>query len=184
MENSIDMLGLIGGGLGLANSMFGGIKAAKERKRQDRIIREAKQRNEDFFNSEYYQNYMDRSDVQAAMKRVRDTMRKSNQTAAASAAVTGATPEAVVAQKQANNEIIADAASGIQANADAYKNTVKSLYLNQQNALDQARLGQSAMSERGYAGMAGGALQTAGSLLGNSKLAGKMVDRLGSVWNK
>ena len=85
------MLGLIGGGLGLANSMFGGIKAAKERKRQDRIIREAKQRNEDFFNSEYYQNYMDRSDVQAAMKRVRDTMRKSNQTAAASAAVTGAT---------------------------------------------------------------------------------------------
>ena len=53
------MLGLIGGGLGLANSMFGGIKAAKERKRQDRIIREAKQRNEDFFNSEYYQNYMD-----------------------------------------------------------------------------------------------------------------------------
>jgi len=172
------MLGLIGGGLGLANSMFGGIKAAKERKRQDRIIREAKQRNEDFFNSEYYQNYMDRSDVQAAMKRVRDTMRKSNQT------VTGATPEAVVAQKQANNEIIADAASGIQANADAYKNNVKSLYLNQQNALDQARLGQSAMSERGYAGMAGGALQTAGSLLGNSKLAGKMVDRLGSVWNK
>ena len=110
--------------------------------------------------------------------------RKSNQTAAASAAVTGATPEAVVAQKQANNEIIADAASGIQANADAYKNNVKSLYLNQQNALDQARLGQSAMSERGYAGMAGGALQTAGSLLGNSKLAGKMVDRLGSVWNK
>lgn len=88
MEKSIDMLGLIGGGLGLANSMFGGIKAAKERKRQDRIIREAKQRNEDFFNSEYYQNYMDRSDVQAAMKRVRDTMRKSNQTAAASAAVT------------------------------------------------------------------------------------------------
>ena len=87
-------------------------------------------------------------------------------------------------QKQANNEIIADAASGIQANADAYKNNVKSLYLNQQNALDQARLGQSAMSERGYAGMAGGALQTAGSLLGNSKLAGKMVDRLGSVWNK
>lgn len=65
-----------------------------------------------------------------------------------------------------------------------YKNNVKSLYLNQQNALDQARLGQSAMSERGYAGMAGGALQTAGSLLGNSKLAGKMVDRLGSVWNK
>lgn len=50
--------------------------------------------------------------------------------------------------------------------------------------IDQARLGQSAMSERGYAGMAGGALQTAGSLLGNSKLAGKMVDRLGSVWNK
>ena len=171
MEKSIDMLGLIGGGLGLANSMFGGIKAAKERKRQDRIIREAKQRNEDFFNSEYHQNYM-------------DPMRKSNQTAAASAAVTGATPEAVVAQKQANNEIIADAASGIQANADAYKNNVKSLYLNQQNALDQARLGQSAMSERGYAGMAGGALQTAGSLLGNSKLAGKMVDRLGSVWNK
>ena len=122
--------------------------------------------------------------AKAAMKRVRDTMRKSNQTAAASAAVTGATPEAVVAQKQANNEIIADAASGIQANADAYKNNVKSLYLNQQNALDQARLGQSAMSERGYAGMAGGALQTAGSLLGNSKLAGKMVDRLGSVWNK
>ena len=32
--------------------------------------------------------------------------------------------------------------------------------------------------------MAGGALQTAGNLLGNSKLAGKMVDRLGSVWNK
>ena len=155
------MLGLIGAGLGLASSIFGGIKSAQAAKRQQKLIDDARDRNEIFFNKEYYQDYMDRSDTQAAMKRVRDYMKKSNERTENAAVVSGATPEAVVAQKEANADVISDTASAIQANADAHKDRALERYQSQESALDNAEINQEQMTEAGMANLASQGLQTA-----------------------
>lgn len=153
---------LIGGGLGLASSLFGGIKAAKAAKKQQKIIDNARARNEAWFNKEYYQDYMDRSDAQAAMGRVRDYMKRANERTDNMAAVTGATPEAVAAQKEATANAIGNTASAIQANADAYKQNALNRYQAQEAALDNAAIGQQQMTEAGTANLADMGLQTAG----------------------
>ena len=62
------MLGLIGAGIGLASGIFGGIKSAKEAKKQQALINEQEKKNNEWYNRNYYQNYMDTTEAQAAMK--------------------------------------------------------------------------------------------------------------------
>lgn len=179
---------IVSAAAGLAKGIAGGIKAAKARRQQAKIIKAAQQRNEAQFANDYYGDYMERSDAQAVMKRVRDTMRNNNKVTTASAAVTGATPEAVAAQKAAANQTVADAASNLQANADAYKTNVKNTYVAQNNALDQAQLQQAATSEQGYSNMAASGISSAADAIGNSgvvkALDTKLTNKFNSVWNK
>ena len=105
------MLGaILGTAAGLASGIFGGIKSAKAAREQQRLINEQEAKNEAWYNRNYYQNYMDSAEAQAAMKRVENTLKKQTQEARATAAVTGETPEAAIAQQQANNEILSDTA--------------------------------------------------------------------------
>lgn len=110
------ILGAVGG---LASGIFGGIKSAKAAREQQRLINEQESKNNAWYNRNYYQNYMESAEAQAAMKRVENTLKKQNQEARATAAVMGSTPEAVVAQQQANNEILDNTATGMAARADA-----------------------------------------------------------------
>lgn len=179
---------IIGAASGLAKGIVGGIKAAKARRQQAKLLNQARQRNEAQFANDYYGDYMERSDAQAVMKRVRDTMRNSNKVTTASAAVTGATPEAVAAQKAAANQTVADAASNLQANADAYKTAAKNAYVAQNNALDQGRLQQAATTEQGYSNMATSGLTSMANAIDNSGVIKALDDKINaktsSVWNK
>lgn len=178
------MIGLLGGALSLAGGIAGGIKARKARREQERLISQRQQRNLDLYNRDYYQDYMNRSDAQAVMKRVTDTMRRRNNNINQTAAISGATPEAVAAQKAANNQIVTGTASALQSNADAYKARVQANYDAKEDALTNAALGQAVQTEQGYTGNMQNALNGMGRTLGESKVVGKLVDRLGSVWDK
>lgn len=170
-----NMIGaLVGAGLGLAKSIFGGIKSAKSRRKQDRLLKEQQAKNDALFNKQYYQDYMGRSDVQAAMNRVRDTMKRSNERAAAMSAVTGATPEAELAQKEASAKVVSDTASAIQANADANKDAAMARYQAQDNAITNAKIGQNQQAEAGMSNFADQAL-AGGSAIATTALQGKPV---------
>ena len=54
---------------------------------------------DNIFNSEYYGDYMNRSDVQSMMRSMQDQMRQQNAQSYNMAAVNGATPEALAAQQ-------------------------------------------------------------------------------------
>ena len=54
---------------------------------------------DNFFNSEYYGDYMNRSDVQSMMRSMQDQMRQQNAMNYSMAAVMGSTPEALAAQQ-------------------------------------------------------------------------------------
>ena len=160
------ILSAITGGLGLAQSIFGGIKAAKEAKKQQRVIGQKQAQNDAWYNKSYHQDYMDRSDARAAMSRVREFMDRRNKQADATAAVTGATPEQVMAQKEQANTVLAQTAGNIAQNADAYKDSVQARYDQKNDALTQSQMQQSQMSEQGGANLAAGGIGLMGSALG------------------
>lgn len=148
---------------GLASGIFGGIKSAKAARKQQRLINEQESKNNAWYNRNYYQNYMESAEAQAAMKRVENTLKKQNQEARATAAVMGSTPEAAVAQQQANNEILDNTATGLAAQATQRKMQVDAANQQNQNAILNARLGQSQMNEQGGAQLMSNGLGLIGS---------------------
>lgn len=148
---------------GLASGIFGGIKSAKAAREQQRLINEQESKNNAWYNRNYYQNYMESAEAQAAMKRVENTLKKQNQEARATAAVMGSTPEAGVAQQQANNEILDNTATGLAAQATQRKMQVDAANQQNQNAILNARLGQSQMNEQGGAQLMSNGLGLIGS---------------------
>lgn len=148
---------------GLASGIFGGIKSAKAAREQQRLINEQESKNNAWYNRSYYQNYMESAEAQAAMKRVENTLKKQNQEARATAAVMGSTPEAGVAQQQANNEILDNTATGLAAHATQRKMQVDAANQQNQNAILNARLGQSQMNEQGGAQLMSNGLGLIGS---------------------
>lgn len=154
------ILGAVGG---LASGIFGGIKSAKAAREQQRLINEQESKNNAWYNRNYYQNYMESAEAQAAMKRVENTLKKQNQEARATAAVMGSTPEAAAAQQQANNEILDNTATGLAAQATQRKMQVDAANQQNQNAILNARLGQSQMNERGGAQLMSNGLGLIGS---------------------
>ena len=154
------ILGAVGG---LASGIFGGIKSAKAAREQQRLINEQESKNNAWYNRNYYQNYMESAEVQAAMKRVENTLKKQNQEARATAAVMGSTPESAAAQQQANNEILDNTATGLAAHATQRKMQVDAVNQQNQNAILNARLGQSQMNEQGDAQLMSNGLGLIGS---------------------
>lgn len=154
------ILGAVGG---LASGIFGGIKSAEAAREQQRLINEQESKNNAWYNRNYYQNYMESAEAQAAMKRVENTLKKQNQEARATAAVMGSTPEAAVAQQQANNEILDNTATGLAAQATQRKTQVDAVNQQNQNAILNARLGQSQMNEQGGAQLMSNGLGLIGS---------------------
>ena len=159
------MLGLIGAGIGLASGIFGGIKSAKEAKKQQALINEQEKKNNEWYNRNYYQNYMDTTEAQAAMKRVENTLRRQNEQARATQTVMGGTPELAVAQQQANNEVLADTATGLAAQSTARKAQVDAINSQNQNNITQQRIGQSQATEAGNANLMSSGLGIIGSAL-------------------
>ena len=163
----MSFLGFLGGVAALGSTITGAVKSVGASNSQRRVIDRMEAENDAWYNKEYYQDYMNRSDAQAAMKRVRDFMQRRGRQADASAAITGATPESIVAARAADNQVISDTAAGIQANADAYRDGVRRTYLNQKQAIIPARMGL----HQAEAAM-GGQLMGAGFDLGTSLLTG------------
>lgn len=159
------MLGILGAIGGLASGIFGGIKSAKEAKKQQALIDEQEKKNNEWYNRNYYQNYMDTTEAQAAMKRVENTLRRQNEQARATQTVMGGTPELAVAQQQANNEVLADTATGLAEQSTARKANVDAINMQNQNNITQQRIGQSQATEAGNANLMSSGLGIIGSAL-------------------
>lgn len=116
---------MIGAAIGLATSITGGImgasKASKAAKAQQQLINDQRAKNEAWYNRNYYQNYLDSSEARSAMKRVEETMRRRNQEAQATAAVTGGTQEAILAQQGNDQKLMGDVVGNLASRGDEIK---------------------------------------------------------------
>lgn len=158
----------IGAGIGLGSAIYGGVKSASAAKQQRKELAKQQAKNDAWYERNYYQNYLDGSEAQSAIKRVEDTMRRRNEQTDAQAAITGATPEAQIAQQESNNNLMSNTMGQLAANADRKKQNIDYVNLNNQNNLSGQRMNQYAQSEEGAAqfadngvGLIGSALQSA-----------------------
>jgi len=165
-------MGLIGGIVGavgsIASGIAGGIAGRNARKANERIINQAEQRAQNWYDQEYNSDFTQRSDAQAALNNARQILDERYNRTQGSAAVTGATDESVAQQKEANNQVIADVTSNIAERADAYKEQVRANYENQMANIDQQRLNlnnQKAQNVANAAGSVANAAQSLGSVI-------------------
>lgn len=140
---------IIGTATSLASGIYGGVKSAKAAKQQKSLINEQQAKNDAWFNKNYYQNYLDSSEARAAIKRVENTMKKRNEEAQATAAITGATPESVLAQQENNQKLMSDTIDNLAARSDVRKEQIDAVnQQNQQNIMNM-RMGQLQANEAG-----------------------------------
>ena len=154
-------MGLIGSALGVAGSIFGGIRASKAMKRVEKNIEAQRKQNQDWYDRRYNEDATQRADAQRILTQTEESIRNRNQQAAGSQAVMGGTDEGVAAAKAANNRALADATSQIAANADARKDNVEQTYrtndanyVNQLNQMEQGKANAIAGAVQGVAGAA------------------------------
>ena len=126
----------ISAGLGLAGTVFGGIKAGQERKRMASYLGGMNADNESWYNREFHGDYTQRADTQALIKNMRDTMREQTKRTESTAAITGATPEMTNVAKENANKVISDTYSRVGAMGQQYKDRVQDRYMSRKQQLD------------------------------------------------
>ena len=123
------MLGLaIGGALGIAGQVLGGISDSKAAREERRALRAQQQKNQNWYDRRYNEDATQRADAQRLLNRVEESVKRRNKAAAGTAAVMGGSPEAAAAARAQNNEAISDAVSQISANAEARKDAIEQQY--------------------------------------------------------
>ena len=132
------MIGMaIGGALGLAGQVLGGISASKAARAERKMLQAQQQKNQNWFDRRYNEDATQRADAQRLLTRVEEGIKNRNKAAAGTAAVMGGGQEAVAAAKAANNEAIADAVGNIVASADARKDAIEQQYMERDAQLEQ-----------------------------------------------
>ena len=127
----------IGGALGLAGQALGGISSSRAARKQRRMLQDAQQENQNWYDRRYNEDATQRADAQRLLTRVEDGIKKRNQAAAGTAAVMGGSPEAAAAARAQNNEAIAATVGTIAANAEARKDAIEQQYRERDSQLEQ-----------------------------------------------
>lgn len=173
------MLGsLIGAGLGVASSIFGGISARKARQKQERMLAQQEQENQAWYDRKYNEDPTKRADTVRLLTQMQEQIKNRNKAAKGRQAVMGGTEDSTTAVKEANNKTLADTTSQIVAANEARKDAIEGQYQARKDAIQNKRMGLEAENAAGTASVAAGVAGTAANIaatidggLGNSKVA-------------
>lgn len=161
----MSILGAIGLGTSLLGGVTGAVSASKARREQQRQIKEQKAARQGWFNRNYYQNYLDSTEAQSAMTRLRDTLRRRGEENRAAAAIAGATEEAAVARQANDSEAVAQAMQGLAEKGDAIKRQTDAKYMGYQSDIDNQQMQQLQLDEQGGHQLLGNSVGLLGSAL-------------------
>lgn len=171
------MLGtLIGAGLGLANSIAGGIANRKARQKQEQMIAQQQEENQAWFDRKYNEDPTKRADTVRLLTQMQEQIKNRNKAAKGRQAVMGGTEDSTTAVKEANNKTLADTTSQIVAANDARKDNIENQYRarksqlqGQQMSLEAEKAADTANAVAGVAGTAANIAAAVDSGGGKSK---------------
>lgn len=128
----------IAAGVGAAGALFGGIKNAREARKQRRLQREKEAEEKAWYDKNQYQDATQRADSQRLMTMTADSIRKRNQAAAGAQAVGGGTTASMAAAREQNSNAMAQAASNLNAQGQARQDQINAQHnANRQNFANQ-----------------------------------------------
>lgn len=128
---------IIGGVAALGSAITGAISSSKQNKRSRDLIGAQRTKNQQWYNTRMAEDFTQRTDAQAILKKQREMLEERYNNARATGAVSGATDEAVALQKEAANSAMADTMTNLSAQAASYKENVENAYHNTDSALNQ-----------------------------------------------
>lgn len=181
----IDPITIAGLGASVVGNVVGGIQQAQIAKQQQEALNKEKAYNESLFNREYYQDALKRSENQSFLRELNRNQEQNQIKAQRTAAITGATPEAQLAQKAQDSDIYASAVNRMAGLASQRKDQALAGYnarrmglYGMQNQIDEGRkaawgtfmtnannLGLGALSATSKAGKAVGVVTTPTKLI-------------------
>ncbi|MBO7167398.1 MAG: hypothetical protein J6V61_01445 [Bacteroidaceae bacterium] len=119
---------IIGGALGAAGSIFGGIQKNKKIDARRKYYKKKLQEEENLFNRRYNEDATQRADAQRLLTMTEEAIKQRNKAAEGRRAVMGGTDESVAAEKEAGNKAYADVVSQIAASAADRKDAIERQY--------------------------------------------------------
>lgn len=156
----------IGGALSLAGSIYAAVKGGKANRENEAIVKEQQEELEAWKNNN--SNYLDTVEGKSMVEQAREAYDSRSKQDASTAVITGATPEAELAAKEASNKGFNDlyrniASQGSQyarQNEGIYRQSLSNIYaqrmnINSQKAQNAANLGNNAGNMFGTAAYAG-----------------------------
>ena len=159
------MLGsLIGAGLGVASSIFGGISARKARRKQERMLAQQEQENQAWYDRKYNEDPTKRADTVRLLTQMQEQIKNRNKAARGRQAVMGGTEDSTTAVKEANNKTLADTTSQIVAANEARKDAIEGQYQARKDAIQNKRMGLEAEKAADTANVAAGVAGTAANI--------------------
>lgn len=171
------MVGTIIGGLAqIGSTIYGAAKSAQMNNKARRLLQSERQDTRQWYDQKLDEDYMSRTDVQAALTNQKEILEDQYRQARATQAVAGGTDEAVALQKEAANKSLAETTRGIAAQAADYKNDLAERQLaaeQQYGAAERESLMNQGNAIAQAASQAGNALSGAGASMDDMVTAGK-----------
>ncbi len=159
------MLGsLIGAGLGVASSIFGGISARKARRKQERMLAQQEKENQAWYDRKYNEDPTKRADTARLLTQMQEQIKNRNKAAKGRQAVMGGTEDSTTAVKEANNKTLADTTSQIVAANESRKDAIEGQYQARKDAIQNKRMGLEAENAADTANVAAGVAGTAANI--------------------
>lgn len=131
---------LIGAGLAVGSSLWGGYKASQAAKKANRQIANQRAANQAWFNRRYNEDYADTAAGQRLITQAKDYAKDNWKKAQGASRVGGATDESASAAKEAGNKMVGNTISGIAAADTARKDRIDAQYRSLDNSLAQQQI--------------------------------------------
>lgn len=134
------MIGIIGSvAANIAGHAISARSAQKQREENEKYLKRKEDNNRDYFNYDYYRDVTNRADVQRSIKLAKDAIRNRNAQLDATAAVTGLNPNAVSAERAANNEILTNVVGGALERAEDQRDEAMNRYREGKENIEDTR---------------------------------------------
>lgn len=134
------VLPLLSAGLGLASSIYGGIKSAQANKEFENQINQQQSQADTFFNNRVNRDFMETNAAKSVVEQLRKRYLDQAKEIDSQTAVTGGTAEANIAAKGQVNENYNDVMSNVASQATGYQENAENNYQNQISDIAQQRM--------------------------------------------
>jgi len=173
-------MGLIAAGLGaasLAGQIFAGIQGGKANQANQNLLNKQLEENEAFYNLNVNRDFLETNAAKGMFEQLRKQIQEANKNITSTAAVTGATPEAEIAEKTKVQEKYNEAVSGLAQGATRYQQGQEAIYRGEKGRLTEQQMflnQQKAEQAANLAGNAGNVMESATTLTGFEDVANKI----------